>query len=267
MVIDCNTYLGQWPFRKLEYNTAGKLTALMDKSGIDGAMVSSINAIFYHDVMCGNLELMEEIQPYADRFLPVAVINPEYPRWEHDFAYCLDELGMKGLEIYPGYHHYEPDSRNLKKLMEMAAERHILVHVPCRLIDIRERHWMDTPENLSEKDIQTIVGLCDRTDFFISSCNTTGMAKALKPISDNRSGRIVYDFSRLELFSHAPSFQSLIRQAGCDSIVFATGAPFQYPDVQWVKLHFIGLGEEEIGKITGGNIQRLLGENFRVKVK
>jgi predicted TIM-barrel fold metal-dependent hydrolase len=258
MVIDCNTFIGHWPFRKLEHNTAEKLVALMDKSGIDKAMVSSINAIFYNDVMQGNMELAEEIKPYADRFLPVAVINPEYPGWQLDLDYCLDELGMKAIEIYPGYHNYQPNSPNLAKLLEIAAERNVLVHIPCRLIDIRGRHWMDTPENISEKDVFTIASLCDRTNFLISSSVSINMARALKPLAESRSGRILYDFSRLEQFSFSQTFQALINLVGCESIVFATGAPFQYPDVQWVKLHYLNLDDEDLRRITSGNILELL---------
>ena len=39
MIIDVNTYIGHWPFRKIEYDTAEKNLSLMDSTGIDMACV------------------------------------------------------------------------------------------------------------------------------------------------------------------------------------------------------------------------------------
>ena len=60
MIIDVNAYLGHWPFRQLRHNTVKGLLNLMDRNGIDKAMVSSINAIFYKNCHAGNEELAIE---------------------------------------------------------------------------------------------------------------------------------------------------------------------------------------------------------------
>ena len=46
MIIDVNTYIGHWPFRQVLDSTPEGLINLMDKSGIDMACVSNLNAIF-----------------------------------------------------------------------------------------------------------------------------------------------------------------------------------------------------------------------------
>ncbi len=256
MVIDGVAYLGNWPFRPLRYNTAETMLERMDRCEIDCAVVSSLNAVLYQDVMNGNRELAKAIKG-SNRFIPLAVINPAYPHWREDFLYCLDELGMKGLEIFPGYHNYSLDLPELKELLQMAAQRGVPVRVPGRLVDIRGRHWMDTPENLGAADMKKIVELSPETDFLICSCNTAAAAKAIQSTGVPHQGRVLYDFSRLERFSFSPAFQTLIDTVGDNKIYFGTCAPFQYPEVQQVKLHYSGFSEQTIQKILSENLSTL----------
>ena len=69
MLIDMNTYVGRWPFRKVGNGTADELIKVMDASCIDIAAVSSFNAIFYKDSQQGNEELSEQIDHYKERFI------------------------------------------------------------------------------------------------------------------------------------------------------------------------------------------------------
>ncbi|MBQ3140641.1 MAG: amidohydrolase family protein [Clostridia bacterium] len=257
-MIDCNTKIGHFPFRQIKHNTAAELAAWLDGYGIGRSVVSSLNAVFYADAQSGNLELAREIQPFGDRFIPVAVINPAYPGWEKDLDVCIDELGMKGIEIFPQYHNYSCKGPELSALLKKAAERRLPVFVSTRLIDIRGRHWMDTPENLEAQDIVDIVSLNDEVNFVISGGNSLNFARKLKPLTEKRKGEVLYDFSRLDVSSFIPSFRTLFSEFGTDNIVFATCAPFQYPDVQLVKLAHCGLDEHQIAKITDQNILRVL---------
>ncbi len=257
MIIDGAAYLGHWPFNKLIHNDAKAMLRLMDRAGIDKAVVSSINSLFYRDVMEGNRELAAEITPHNDRFIPFAVINPAYPGFERDFFTSIDELSMEGIEISPGYHNYNADCKELKRLLELAAQKKKPVRISARMTDIRGRHWLDAAENLSIKDIERIVSLCGETDFIICSANTAELAKLLEPKKASRTGKLFYDFSRLDNFSFHRTFQALLSAAGADSVVLGTAMPTQYPEPQLVKLHFSGLSEEDVNKIEGGNLQKL----------
>ena len=256
MLIDGVAYLGNWPFRPLRYNTAETMLERMDRCGIDCAVVSSLNAVLYQDVMNGNRELAEAVKG-SNRFIPLAVINPAYPHWREDFAYCLDELGMKGLEVFPGYHNYSLDLPEFKELLEMAAQRKVPVRLPGRLVDIRGRHWMDTPENLGAADMKKIIELSPETDFMICSCNTAAAAKTIQSAQKPHQGRILYDFSRLERFSFSPSFQALMETVEENQVYFGTCSPFQYPEVQQVKLYYSGFSQQIMEKILAENLLAL----------
>src|SRR5699024_5398235 len=101
MIIDINTYIGSCAFRRIRHNDAAGLFKYLRNAGVDRAVVSCINSVLYKDTQEGNLQLIEDIKGYEDYFIPFAIINPRYPEWKKDLIYCIDKLGMKGIELYP----------------------------------------------------------------------------------------------------------------------------------------------------------------------
>ena len=106
MLIDVSTYVGHWPFRKVDGATLNELAPVLAKHKITHAIVSNVNGIFYKDAMEGNLELYEELKNYKGEveFIPFAVINPSYINWREDMEKCVKELGFKGFDFTPAYH-------------------------------------------------------------------------------------------------------------------------------------------------------------------
>ena len=101
MVFDANAYIGNYALRELRHNTAEGLLALMDRKGIDRALVSSAEAIMFQDAHAGNALLHREIADHRDRLVPCAVLNPAYAGWEQDLRMCAEELGMPAVNFGP----------------------------------------------------------------------------------------------------------------------------------------------------------------------
>jgi len=259
MIIDVNTYIGHWPFRQVSDSTPEGLVNLMDKSGIDMACVSNINAIFYRNVQDGNEELAQQIsscKEFKDRLIPFAIINPLYPGWKKDFIHCIDDLGMKGLELYPTYHQYNLANENAVELLNMAAERGIPVHLPCAIENIRQRHWMDTKEDITADSVARVLSLCPKTDFIITNGPSPDIANSLMPLSQKRQGKVYYDFSRVDLLFFR--FDNFVKSVGADNVVFGSVMPLQYVDTQFAKLHFSKISDEDKEKIMYKNLKELL---------
>src|SRR5688572_19530819 len=106
MIIDVNACVGHYPFRQLRFNTAEKLIGLMDRNGIDRAVVSSLHAVFYRDAHRGNEELIEQIAPYGSRLIPIGTVNPKYVGWERDLAELVEQRKMKAITLVPEHHGY-----------------------------------------------------------------------------------------------------------------------------------------------------------------
>jgi len=106
MIIDANAYLGPWFVRQIRDSTPETLLSLMDRHGIDKAVVGSPAAVMYRNCQMGNEELVRIIESHRERLLPFAVINPSYVRWEKDLDWCIREMGIRGVRIHPQYHGY-----------------------------------------------------------------------------------------------------------------------------------------------------------------
>src|SRR4051812_47965662 len=110
MLVDINSYVGNWPYRGLRGNTLEAMTSRMNKFGVDKAVVSNLNGLFYVDSQIANEELNKEMksnEAFKDRFIPFATINPILPWWKKSLEVSHKQLGMKGIRIYPLYHQYK----------------------------------------------------------------------------------------------------------------------------------------------------------------
>lgn len=240
MLIDTNAYLGPYAFRKLRHNTAGELLKLMDAKGIAKAVVSSAAAITYRDAQSGNEELIEAVRPHRDRLIPLAVINPFYAGWKDDLKTC-HEWGMKGLRLYPKWHHYELTDPCCLELVRLAAERGMPVSIPLRAEDYRQRSWLVDVPDLTPKDLVPLIKACPQARFVL--VNGAGFSRS--PLGQKDQGlpaNYVVEISRLSAVLGSEIGQ-LLTALGPDRVVFGTGMPFNSPDPALVKLEVLEASE------------------------
>lgn len=259
MLIDACAYLGHYPFRKTENQTAPELIALMDDYGIEKALVSSLPAVYYRDVMDGNRELFDEIAPCADRLIPVATGNPRYPCALDDLAECV-RRGCRAVRLYPKQHGYQLTDPCAVEYLRRAAELHIPVAFPLCLEDLRGRHHLDIMYPLSADEIADAARLAPETDFILHNHNNYSYAAVLSERCPNRVGGFYYDIGRTDCL-YVDGLQRLIATAGLDHVLFGTSMPLQYIDVQLVKLHYLpdraNLTDAQMELLTSGNAKRL----------
>ena len=148
MLIDINAYVGHWPFKQLQHNSCSKLLQRMNRFGVNMSVISNLNGIFYKNTQSANEELYNEIRSdksFKDRFIPLAVINPIYAGWRDDLELSIKELGMKGIRLYPQYHDYEITDPSLVELVKLARDHVVPVVFDIRMVDSRQRSWLDIP--------------------------------------------------------------------------------------------------------------------------
>ena len=75
MLIDINTWIGHWPFRRLRRATAAGLLKHMDRVGIDTAVVADVSAVLYRDSHAATQDLASAVRRHRDRLLPVATLQ------------------------------------------------------------------------------------------------------------------------------------------------------------------------------------------------
>ncbi|MCD6335419.1 MAG: amidohydrolase family protein [Candidatus Latescibacteria bacterium] len=256
MTVDVNAYLGHWPFRPLHYNTADGLITLMDRNGIDRAVVSSIHGIFYKNSQTANEELIAEIAPHRDRLIPFATLNPMYVDWEEDLKRCRD-LGMRGLRLFPVYHNYTLTDEESLHLIRQATEWGWPIAVPMRVVDIRQRHWMDVAEQVPMSDFEAVVRKCPETPFVF--LNGIGFENSSFVKDESlKQARFMIEISRLTSVL-TESIPKLLDALGPSKLVFGSGMPFKIPKPALLKIEILDADREVKERIYGGNAAELLG--------
>lgn len=261
MLVDVNTYMGNYPFRPVRNNTASELVELMNNHNIDKACVSSLNGIYYRDVMKGNYELLEAIAPYKDRFIPVCNINPTYAGAISDFCECIESHGFKGVKLFPKQHGYELKCPKSLELLNKAAEYGVFVQLPFYIEDLRQRHTLDVMFPLSAQEIKDAIMLAPNTNFILSNYSFVAFYNDFKNFNEIDRSRIYYDISRIECLGKN-YIADMLKFSNIENLLFGTGAPLEYIDVQLVKVVFLkeklGFTDEQVEMIMSKNICKLL---------
>lgn len=259
MLIDCNTYIGHWPFRQLQHNTCASRLEHMDALGIDLAVVSNLNGIFYKDTQPANEELHDAIRAekrFADRFIPFAVINPVFAGWKDDIEKSISKFGMKGIRLYPKYHRYELDHPDCIELVKIARDKNLPIALSLRMVDSRPSSWLDIQKEWALKDILPIIkAVPDAKYLILNVANHTSLAE--QEVENLRRTNLVMDTSGRNIVH----LGQMIKTFGKEKFAFGSHAPLL--DHYSGLLRVESLREDEADNATksllrAGNIRRLL---------
>ncbi|MEX2404666.1 MAG: hypothetical protein WD625_11070, partial [Balneolales bacterium] len=223
MLIDSNAYIGQWPFRQLNYNTCDTLLGRMNEFGVDLSVISNLNGVFYKNTQSANEELYEEINSdrrFRDRFIPFAVINPIYNGWKHDLETSIDDFGMKGIRLYPKYHRYELTNPACIEAVKMARDRGLPVAFSLRMVDSRPSSWLDIKDEWALRDILPIVNeVPDAKYLILNVANSTQLGEEERKLF--RKTNLVMDTSGRNIVN----LGRLLETLGTDKFAFGTHSP------------------------------------------
>lgn len=260
MLLDINAYIGHWPFLQLKYNTCQALLERMNQFGVDISVVSNLNGVFYKNTQSANEELYAEIRSnklFYDRFIPFAVINPIYAGWQDDLERCSEKMGMKGVRLYPKYHDYELTHPSCIALVKNARDRGLVVSFTLRMVDYRQRAWMDIEKEWAMKDVMPIIqAVPDAKYLILNVANSTQLddeetwlIKKAEVVMDT-SGRATNNLGEL------------LTKYGKDKFALGTHAPIL--DYLTGLLRIESLREDEADaeakeQLRYGNAQRILG--------
>jgi len=258
MIIDTNAFIGHYPFRQLRHNSAGQLVELMDRNGIDRALVTSLHAAFYRDAHRGNQELFEQTRRFESRLICSATINPKYVGWQRDLEQSLGEWRMKSVSLFPAHHGFGLNDSTARELLRRIEVAEVPVVFVQRLEDRRQRHHWDQAEDLEFDAVAEVAK--NYANLKIIFCNWIGL-DGKKLVDAGLKGRCLIDFSRLHvlLLKDVPR---LIDTLGIEAISFGSHMPFDYVGPSLVKLSNLeSIRSLDVEQIAWKNAARFLNLN------
>lgn len=259
-MLDINAYVGHWPFKQLKYNTCEATIDRMDRFGVDISVISNLNGIFYKNTQSANKELFEGIQSnkhFRERLIPFGVINPIYAGWRDDLEECRTKFGMKGIRLYPKYHDYELTDPACIELVQLAHDFDLPVAFSFRMVDSRQRSWIDIEQEWDLKNIIPIVkAVPDAKYIFLNLTNSTKLNDEEELLL--KDANMVIDTSGRSV----NAFQELINRFGKEKFAFGTHSPILDYMTGLLRIESLRDSEaDEESKILfrSGNAKRILG--------
>jgi polyphosphate kinase len=160
---------------------------------------------------------------------------------------------MPGIRLHPSYHGYSLDDERFSRLLEMAAERDLIVHLVT---------WLDDESHAYLKPLiqPVILGPLVKS---VASLNGLRLvvANAIRTTSDvsvsalARLPQIFFDFARLD---SAVEFSDVMRLIPTERIVFGSCSPLMKLDVTISRLKQSKLTEDQQRAIRSESVRSLM---------
>lgn len=268
MLIDINSYIGNWPYRGLRGNTLDSMLDRMNKFGVDKAIVANVNGLTYIDFQQANEELNAAINSndiFKNRFIPFATINPMLPWWNDSLEVCYKKFSMKGIRLYPLYHQYKLTEDPCIELVKAARDHGMPISIPLRMTDLREGSWLDVKEELTYNDIASLVEKVPDAQYIVLDARLTDTQERTtrKCIEILQNADILFDTSRGAGVPckgpNGESLQYLLNTFGPKKLAFGTETPFIDYCSPFIRIAVFKEADEATKDlIWSGNARRML---------
>ena len=141
MIVDVNANLSRWPLRRTPCDELPRLVDSLLRHGVKHAWVGSLDGLFHRDLGDVNLRLAEDCRRERRvELVPFGSVNPLLPDWQDELRRCHQQHRMPGIRLHPGYHGYALADPALAQLLDLAAQRGLIVQLVVRMDDVRVQH-------------------------------------------------------------------------------------------------------------------------------
>jgi hypothetical protein len=242
MIVDAHVHIGK--STRLQIDVDGEyLVRVADELGFDRICCTDLTALFY-DMHEGNALLFQETKRFPDRIIGYASLHSTRFGTEalEELDRCANDYGMRGLKIYstPQMSIAEPATIPiLEKTVELGFP--ILAHA--------------TPIE------------CEYLMAAVPECKLMMAHAAAQPFAHgdwNRAIMAAKRFPNLYLETASSTIdtgflETCVRELGAEKIIFGTDIPLIDPYFELSKVRDTNITSDQLDKILGGNILRLMG--------
>ncbi|MGE5613219.1 MAG: amidohydrolase family protein [Bacillota bacterium] len=251
MMIDFNAYIGVFPYWSNKYaDVSGDgIVRLMDRDGIQRAVVLSLRAIF-DDIEAGNSETFEAVARHSDRLIPAVTVSPYMPGDYKALMKEYREKGAKVLKLFPYNHGYglmPARNEKLDEMMAYAKELGYVVSVPYRLF----MNWYFNVQ--PNADMYAFAVKYRDIPIVIDCVNYSEYSTAVDAAEANKD--VYIGTSAITMMN---GIEMLTARLGANRLIGGTCAPLQIPACGTVKVTEAIISEKEKAMILGENAKALL---------
>lgn len=250
MIIDVNAFLGEWPFRNLrgEVNT---LLRLMAKCGVDIALVSSLNAVFYKDCEEANMWLWHDLQKTRG-LAGICTINPSFPDSLEHLDECIDEMGMVGVKIHPNYHGYSLENDTVSQFFKECSKKNVPVIIPLRIQDERSHHPSSKVPPIPAAQAVSVAKKNPSLKIIICNARSNEISGILTKADSLNNLYITFSWVQSLNF-----IEKAVRKVGCNRMLWGSNFPLNYMEPMLRQITESNIGDREKEKILAENARKI----------
>lgn len=249
-MIDACAFVGHWPFRRLRRAGLSDLVSSNERNGIERAIISCLDSIFYNDPMEGDASLAKAL---PGRYALALSHNPLLPHAAREVL--RNPLRAAMVRLYPGYHGYALDDPSVLPFCRAAAQAGLIICVVYKLEDLRLDYLVrQSPPSL--ESILTLAASVPEGRFVLSGYAVAdaieeGQALCGLPnlwLDSAYCGNLTFPYERL--CAALPK----------EKLLFATHQPLLCPETNVLAIRRAALPDDVKRAVTQTNAQALLAE-------
>lgn len=254
MIIDVNVSLFRYPTRRVPRDDTAELVKFLQSKQVTQAWAASFEAVLHRDLDGVNRRLAAECRNKGDGLLlPFGTVDPLLPDWEEELRRCHEVHGMRGIRLFPNYHGYELDHPQFGKLIELAAQRRLIVQIAVRLEDPRTQHRLLSVADVDLQKLKPVVQRYPATPIVL--LNALMSVPLDLPSTLTEAGRVYFELASLE---GVAGLERLLKSVSAERLLFGSHAPFFLWESADLKLQESPLPRPVIARIREDNAQSML---------
>jgi uncharacterized protein len=254
-IIDVNVTLGRWPTRRVVCDELPALVVKLKSHGVDEAWVGSFDGLFHGSLTEVNNRLAKSCEDVSEMKLrPFGSINPLASNWESELERCARVHKMPGVRLHPGYHGYALDHPDFARLLQIAAERRLVVQLAVLMEDARMMHPLMRVPPVNLGPLAKVAAQISGVKLVLLNALTTGdKTDKLFPVLE--AGEVYVEIALLE---GVGGIESLLKTVPAERILFGSHAPSLYFESALLKLRESALPAHHVAAMRHDNAARLL---------
>jgi len=155
---------------------------------------------------------------------------------------------MPGIRLHPNYHRYPLDDPRFARLLDLAAERKMIVQLVPAMEDERTQHPLMQAPQVDLKPLPALLN--DRPNLRVVLLNWFRAVRGEQLVKLAGAGQVFFDVAMVE---GVGGIANLLKVLPADRVVFGSYAPFFYFESALLKLQESPLSAGQLAGIRAGN--------------
>ena len=254
MRIDCNAFLGAYPWRKVPGTSPDALGQALERTRIDVAWVTHLPSLFRRDPTAGNAWLYETARK-DKRLKPVPAVHPGLAQWEQVLGDAAN-AGAPAIRCDPLYLGLEPTGGEMRVLTAACGAARMPLVLAVRLEDGRQRHPNDHVAELPAAAVRALIRSDSDVRLVVTHADRAFIEEVHFGSTPEEARRIWWDISWI-WGPPEDHLATLLDTIGAERFVFGTGQPLRLPETSIAKLDLLDVPREQREAIESKNLQEL----------